>query len=288
MAHLSPLNNSKLPDFSYMLRVGQIRCIQAAHETGELRNPDGLVGKLLSPWQRWSCFWRGRLLLSRLRSDPFYYYIAARTIYYDEVFVEALANGFQYIINIGCGSDTRSYRYVHLMTENTVGVVECDQRGAIEAKQDIASRRLPYARVEHLVLDLNEPPWPNLAAWLHARGKPRVLVLMEGVSPYINQDSFGDFLQMLSTQLAPGSRVAYDFKVQGKDDQFGVSTQTQRPFRLSTMEHEVAAYHQALGYQLRHLETSAALSRRLLPSLAKIGALQAFQKDCLVQLNVRS
>ena len=38
---------------------------------------------------------------------------------------------------------------------------------------------------------------------------------MEGVSPYIDDVSFGRFLSLLASTLAAGSQVAYDFKIQG-------------------------------------------------------------------------
>ena len=56
-----------LPDFSCMMKVGQLRHIQSTRESGAFWNPDTLVWQFLSPAQRWSCLWRGRLLLQRLQ-----------------------------------------------------------------------------------------------------------------------------------------------------------------------------------------------------------------------------
>ena len=99
-----------LPDLSYMMKVGQLRYIQSVYETAEYRNPDTLVGDLLPTLQRWGCDLRGRILLAKLRSQPFYYYVVARTKYYDAIFLEAICDDVNFIVNIGCGSDTRAYR----------------------------------------------------------------------------------------------------------------------------------------------------------------------------------
>jgi methyltransferase (TIGR00027 family) len=287
MALLLSRDGAKLPDFSYMLKVGQLRHIQSIRESGECRNPDVLVSRFLSLSQRWSCFWRGTLLLDRLRSDPFYYYVIARTKYYDSTFVDALAQGVQRVINVGCGSDTRAHRYRDALLSHKTAVLECDQAGAIKAKERIARRRLPMADIEYMPIDLSEPSWPQLQEWLASNAQKKTLVLMEGVSPYVNEDSYGAFLQMLAHELAPGSRVAYDYKIRGVSDVFGMSKRTQRPFRLSTDRQEVTAYHEARSLRVCALETSAELTSRLLPSRATQGKRGAFGDDCLLQLEVR-
>src|SRR6185503_13343968 len=104
-----------------------------------------------------------------------------------------------------------------------------------------------------------------------------------GVSPYVNEESFGRFLDLLANELPPDSRVAYDFKLRGVAGDFGRSDRTRSPFRLSDARAEVSAYHEAHGYQLEQLELSADLSLRLLPDLAKSGAL-LFREDGLVRL----
>lgn len=276
-----------LPDFSYMLKVGQLRHIQCNRESGEYRNPDILVSRFLSLSQRWSCFWRGTLLLERMRADPFYYYVVARTKYYDSVFVDALGQGVQRVVNVGCGSDTRAHRYHDALLHHKTAVLECDQAGAIEAKERIARRWLPNADIQYMPIDLNVPCWPRLEEWFASNAQQKTLVLMEGVSPYVNEDSYGAFLQLLARQLAPGSRVAYDYKIRGVSDTFGVSDRTQRPFRLSIDRLEITAYHNARGLRVNAIETSAELTARLLPSLAARGSRDAFRNDCLVQLEVR-
>ena len=101
----------KLPNLSYMMSVGELRYIQAHFEKGAAKGPDGLVGGFL-PWpKRLGCWVRGTLLLPKLRANPFYAYLNARTKYYDQVFSGALERSITRIVNIGCGSDTRAQRF---------------------------------------------------------------------------------------------------------------------------------------------------------------------------------
>ena len=73
-----------LPDLSNMMKVGQLRYIQAFYEEDGWRNPDTFVRHLLTPLQRAECALRGWLGPRRLqKNNPFYFYLLARTLYYD-------------------------------------------------------------------------------------------------------------------------------------------------------------------------------------------------------------
>jgi methyltransferase (TIGR00027 family) len=256
-----------LPDASYLVNVGQLRYIQALCEPADSRNPDALVGAFLSPGQRLASRVRGALFLRRLRAKPFYHYLVARTRYYDQLFLDAVRDGVACIVNIGCGSDTRAYRFARLLEAKGITVLECDQPRAIYAKRELAARRFPTAHVRYLPLELND----GLSAGLDEAPPGRAFVMMEGVSPYIERPKFEAFLRLLAARFSPGSVLAYDFKLEGMGAPQG--------FRLSAERDAVAAYHHALGLRLQHLETSAGLTRRLLPRAPRL-----FEEDCLACL----
>ena len=122
---LMGLPKMSLPDLSSMMQVGELRHIQAFYEEAGWRNPDVFVRHLLTPRQRAECFlraWRG---LRRLRTSPFYFYLLARTLYYRSVFAKAIEDGTRFIVNIGCGADTRAYRWRAQLVDRAVAVVEC-------------------------------------------------------------------------------------------------------------------------------------------------------------------
>jgi methyltransferase (TIGR00027 family) len=264
-----------LPDSSYLVNVGQLRYIQSRCASADERNPDAVVGALLSLSQRLACIVRGTLLQPRLRANPFYHYVLARTRHYDALFREAASDPVACIVNIGCGTDTRAYRFAPLLQRNGVTVLECDQPRAIRAKRELAARRFPTAHVRYVPLDLNH----GFATLLDQAPPGRTFVMMEGVSPYIDRPKFEALLRLLSARLRPGSVLAYDFKLEGAADDFGRSASVPRPFRLGPGRDEVAAYHRPLGWRLQRIESSAALTERLAPRAPKL-----FAEDSLLCL----
>ena len=275
----------KLPNFSYMMNVAQLRYIQSVYESPEHRNPDFMIRRFLPTLQRWGCDLRGKLLLSRLRSQPFYYYVLARTRYYDKVFADAIGQGLKYIVNVGCGSDTRAHRFAAAIRAKDVVVLECDQPQAIRSKHQIAKRRWPADQVKYLPIDLNDRSWPEFEIWMSGHCNSAMLVLMEGVSPYVAEDTFGRFLGYLVSRLRAGSRVVYDFKLCGLNDGFGRSDRVVRPFRLSAAREYVLAYHASLGYEIEQFQLSSEMEQQVLLRPAD-SDIPLFQEDGLVQLVV--
>ncbi len=265
--------------------VGRLRYIQAIHEPPERQNPDNLVKYFLPILERWRYIFISAKELDNLRSQPFYYYLLARTKYYDEIFREAIYNNVQYIVNIGCGSDTRAHRFGFDLKQKGVNVVECDQPEAISVKQRMAGRLGTTGHVQYLSIDLNDNAWPGFEHWLNEIKDARVMVMMEGVSPYVNDDAFSQFLRLLGAKLPSGSLVAYDFKLRGVADNFGRVGRTESPFRLSHSREDVAAYHKERGFQLTHMELSWELEERLLQDLADSDT-SFFRQDALIQIQV--
>ena len=184
-----------------MMKVGQLRHIQAFYEEDGWRNPDVLVRHLLTPRQRAECALRAWLGLRRLQTNPFYFYLLARTLYYDSLFAKAIKDGTRFIVNIGCGGDTRAYRWRAQLVDRAMAVVECDQPDASRAKRHLAQRRFGAEHVEYLEVDLNTGAWTNLEGWLDCHRSDVGLVMLEGVSPYIERCRFEQFLRMLASTL---------------------------------------------------------------------------------------
>jgi methyltransferase (TIGR00027 family) len=276
----------RLPDLSSSMYVAWLRHMQSIHEPLERRNPDNLVRHLLPLVLRLRTRWLGRKELSRLRAEPFYYYLLARTKYYDQVVNDAVLDGARRIVIVGCGSDTRAYRFQHLLRSKGIKVLECDQPEAIHAKERLSKRWKPSDYVEYLPIDLNDRAWPELARWLEQSPVGKTLVVMEGVSPYVDEDSIREFFLFIVAKLSRGSQVAYDFKLRGVNDALGRVGRTQKPFRLPHAIDEVTAFHLGCGLQLTGMEQSTELCFRLLPDQAEYGW-SVFGEDALVRLERR-
>jgi methyltransferase (TIGR00027 family) len=270
-----------LPNLSYLVNVAELRHIQYIYERGASRNPDSAVNSFLSLGQQLRCKVRGRLLLPRLRANPWYHYVLARTKYYDEVFLDAIYGRVGSIVNLGCGSDTRAYRFAHILCQKLVSVVECDQPELIKAKEELARRQWVTEHVQYVGVDLNSAEWSKFLEALDKVSKAPTLVMMEGVSPYIGTRAFRDLLSQIAKRSHTGSRLAFDFKIAGINESFTHKNKINDPFRLPANRSAVAAYHLELGYVLEHFELSHELCDRLAP-----GRRSQFSEDCLIRLRV--
>lgn len=271
--------------FSNSLKVAERRYIQSIHERAERRNPDKLVGLFLPLLRRWRCRWLGPRTVAGLQADPIYYYLLARTRYYDQVFLNAIADDVQYIINIGCGTDTRAYRFEQVLKPKGMQVWECDQPAAIKIKQDLAKRVGTHEHLRYVSIDLNSEKWSDFEACLTENKTAKALVFMEGVAPYINSETFPKFLGFLAKNLPKGSRLAYDFKLRGFDEAPSTAGQGPRLFRLGGSKEELAVFHERIGYRLEHVEGSADLTMRMVAGLNRSSS-PLFIEDMLIQLQV--
>jgi methyltransferase (TIGR00027 family) len=275
---LEMLGRTVMPNLSNSLGIAKLRYIQSIYEPAEYGNPDTLIRELLPSPIRWLSILQGALQISKLRLSPFYYYLIARTRYYDTVFSEALTDA-RCIINVGCGADTRAYRFAGALNEKAVKVLECDQPQSIRIKQQLVKRKWRTDHVSYLAIDLNDQAWSELECRLAEIPAP-VLVMLEGVSAYINEQAFTNFLAFLAVTLQPGSRIVYDYKIRT-----GPVGHNGGAFRLSAAKEDIIAYHETLGYQVQHMELSSDLSSRLLPNLPNGSS--PFIEDCLLELVVR-
>lgn len=273
-----------LPDLSNSTGIAKLRYIQSIYETPEYLNPDTLVGDLLSPPVRWLSLLQGKIQLSKLQLRPFYYYLIARTKHYDQVFSDAMHGNIECIFNIGCGTDTRAYRFAAELERSEKKIFECDQKQLVCVKQKLAEKRWPINHVRYISIDINDNCWPELESTLDKIHRP-VLIMLEGVSAYVREDSFGRFLSLIAAKTSPGSRVAYDYKVSDISDDLDKLDRAKLPFRLPKTKTKAIAYHEALGYSVDRIELSDELSLRFLPNLMLRDA-SLFTEDGLVELTV--
>lgn len=274
-----------LPDLSNSMYVAYLRHVQATREEREWRNPDVLVGRLLPLAERVRIACLRKERLQQLRNEPFYYYLLARTKYYDMVFTDALSQGKRLVIGVGAGTDTRPHRFKRLLDRFDARVIECDQRASSLAKQRLARRFGSNDRVSYLPVDLNDVDWSHFKRVLGDHDRRTALVLMEGVSPYVEATALRRFLQMLGASLAVGSEVAYDFKRAGIKDTFGQSERTLEPFRLPSEEAGNVEFHRGLGLGVESCVLSADLWSRVFPGMTS-PITAPFDEDGLLRLRV--
>ena len=123
---------------------------------------------------------RGRSLAIRSRIMP--WMMALRTRIIDDYILSSVAQGTDAVINLGAGLDTRPYR---MALPQSLHWLEVDQAHVIELKESRLSSEQPRCQLERVKLDLTDlPRRGELFAHCQARFD-RVLVLTEGVVPYL-------------------------------------------------------------------------------------------------------
>ena len=123
--------------------------------------------------------------------------VAMRTCIIDDYIRSAIAHGADAVINLGAGLDTRPYR---MELPASLLWVEADYPRIIEYKESRLAGERACCRLERVRIDLADlPQRHSLLSGLNARAR-RILVLTEGVVPYLTAEevaSLADNLRAL-------------------------------------------------------------------------------------------
>jgi len=114
--------------------------------------------------------------------------VAIRTVIIDDFIRAAIAEGVDTVLNLGAGLDARPYR---LDLPNEFTWIEADFPDMIAYKQNLLGDEMPRCRLERASVDLeNDSTRRAFLAEVGARSK-RLLVLTEGVTPYLTNEQVG-------------------------------------------------------------------------------------------------
>jgi methyltransferase (TIGR00027 family) len=122
--------------------------------------------------------------------------VAIRTRVIDDYIRWAIAQGVETVLNLGAGLDTRPYR---LDLSESLVWIEADYPHIVEFKENLLSKEKPRCQLERVKLDLASlPERREVLAGINARAK-RMLVLTEGVVPYLSLEEAGSLADDLRT-----------------------------------------------------------------------------------------
>jgi methyltransferase (TIGR00027 family) len=201
------------------------RALAAQHPDPKLRNPDDLAAKL--------CRWQSPLPLDYASARPIidqgeaysaFFYVNARTHYFDAAVREAAANGATQVVVLGAGFDSRAYRFHASLPQ--VRFFEVDLPASIEAKKARVAEalgRLPdYVR--YAPIDFNTQKLEDVLFPLGYDPKQRTCFLLEGVVMYVVDAGNIATFDFIHRHSAPGSVVVYDYVlkdvIQGKTKRY--------------------------------------------------------------------
>jgi len=114
--------------------------------------------------------------------------VALRTCMIDQYIRTAVAQGIDTVLNLGAGLDARPYR---MELPESLLWVEADYPGMIEYKQSRLAGESPRCQLERVAVDLaDDSARRRLLADIDSRAK-KLLILTEGVIPYLPVDVVG-------------------------------------------------------------------------------------------------
>jgi methyltransferase (TIGR00027 family) len=120
--------------------------------------------------------------------------VVARTAVFDEIIVDSIHRyGIGTVLNLGAGLDARPYR---LELPTSLLWIEADLPAIIEYKSEKLEGASPRCKLEHRSVDLSDATArQRLVAEL---GDEPLLVLSEGLVPYLTEDAAGGLARDLS------------------------------------------------------------------------------------------
>ena len=140
-------------------------------------------------------------------------YMITRTVYFDNLFVDALKKQFPQIVLLGAGYDTRAYRFAGLNKGTKVFELDilptqnrkktCLKKARIEIPQD----------VKLVPIDFNKESLSDVLEDAGYKEQEKTLFIWEGVSYYLDAESVDATLGFVSHTSHPDSIVAFDYTV---------------------------------------------------------------------------
>jgi methyltransferase (TIGR00027 family) len=128
--------------------------------------------------------------------------VVIRTVIIDGFIEQAIRQGVDTILNLGAGLDTRPYR---MDLPRSLRFVEVDFPDVIALKEARLADEEPRCRLERVALNLTDRAARKaFLAGVNAQAG-KILVLTEGVTPYLTDEDVGD----LADDLRRTERVRY-------------------------------------------------------------------------------
>lgn len=123
--------------------------------------------------------------------------LVTRTLIIDEYILQAIRDGVDAVVNLGAGLDTRPYR---LELSPSFLWVEADYPHMIEYKEKMLQEHMPRCRLQRAGVDLSDAATRRSFLAKVAPGARRILVLTEGVVPYLTETQVAELAEDLKSQ----------------------------------------------------------------------------------------
>jgi methyltransferase (TIGR00027 family) len=138
---------------------------------------------------------RGRQIESKMSSGKYISWsLVIRTVIIDNYIRQAIADGFDTIVNLGAGLDTRPYR---LDLPASLQWIEVDFPDMIAYKTQQLKDEKPRCRLERIAADLSDQAVRGKTLANIAASAKKALVITEGVVIYLKEENVGELADEL-------------------------------------------------------------------------------------------
>jgi methyltransferase (TIGR00027 family) len=138
-------------------------------------------------------------------------FLVARCRYMDDVLQASLGDGFQQLVVLGAGFDSRPYRFDQL--KSGVKVFEVDHPATQQAKMKkiraILGKLPEY--IAYVSIDFNSTTLEDRLPSFGYNENQKTLFIWEGVVMYLTQEAFDRTLGFVVHYSGPGSQVVFDY-----------------------------------------------------------------------------
>lgn len=123
--------------------------------------------------------------------------VIARTVIIDEYIQGALKEGVDAVVNLGAGLDTRPYR---MDLPADLPWIEADFPHMVQYKEEMLRDQVPRCRLQRVGLDLSSNDVRREFLASVVPDAKRILVLTEGVIPYLTEENVSQLAQDLRSR----------------------------------------------------------------------------------------
>lgn len=190
----------------------------------------------------------------------------ARTFLFDELVTTHADDGFDTIISLAAGLDTRPYR---MKLPSSLRWIEVDHEEMIDYKKNILADEKPICRLESITLDLADRK-KRLALFKRIRGETtKALIICEGLMIYLTEKEAAELADDLSSQLS-FRRWAFDLVspavlTMSQKEMGGVLKQAGITFKFAPEEGENFFQRYGWSHIISHSKMKVAMALKRLP-----------------------
>jgi methyltransferase (TIGR00027 family) len=165
----------------------------AAWRAAESARPDALFH---DPFAARLAGEHGKAIVADVGAFPGGWQVVIRTLIIDDLIQKAVAAGIDTIVNLGAGLDARPYR---MALPDSMHWIEVDHPQVIDWKADKLAGDTPRCRLDRIKLDLIDVAGRRALFADVAASSKKILILTEGVLPYLTTDAVAALADDLKT-----------------------------------------------------------------------------------------